>query len=50
MREAESQEGDLGEPDWPDLTMADLLPIAFKHTTIENDDHSVLKRLRGLAP
>lgn len=50
MREAESQEGDLREPDWPDLMMADLLPIAFKHTTIENDDHSVLKRLRGLAP
>jgi hypothetical protein len=40
---------DWGEPEWPDLSMGQLLKIAFKDRYIDNWDHAVLKRLRGEA-
>lgn len=39
--------GNFHEPDWPDLSMRDILRIAFKSYFIDNLDHPVLKRLRG---
>lgn len=41
--------GDLPPPTWPDVSMADILRIAFKGRMIESLDHPVLRRLRGEA-
>ena len=38
---------DLPEPEWPPLSFAEILRIAFKDRIIENTDHPVLARLRG---
>jgi hypothetical protein len=35
------------EPDWPDLTLQQVLRLAFKDHFIDSADHPVLKRLRG---
>jgi hypothetical protein len=35
------------EPEWPDLTLRQILRIAFKERLIESADHPVLRRLRG---
>ncbi|HEV3112894.1 MAG TPA: hypothetical protein VGY99_20600 [Candidatus Binataceae bacterium] len=35
------------EPAWPTLSFEELLAIAFKDLLIENDDHVVVKKLRG---
>lgn len=39
--------GDIGEPEWPDRNLAQLLEIAFKERFIDSPDHAALKRLRG---
>lgn len=39
---------ELGEPEWPTLTYWELIKIAFKDHLIENLDHPVVRRLRGL--
>ncbi len=39
--------GELGEPIWPDLTLKELLRIAFKDRFITDISHPVLRRLRG---
>jgi hypothetical protein len=41
--------GNLGEPEWPKLTLNDLLRIAFRDRFIDSLDHPVLRRLRGEA-
>lgn len=41
--------GDLGEPGWPELSLQQILSIAFKGRYIESWDHPILKRLRGEA-
>jgi hypothetical protein len=38
---------DWPEPQWPDLTLNQLLRTAFKGRVISSLDHPVLKRLRG---
>jgi hypothetical protein len=35
------------EPEWPTLSMRDLLEVAFKNYLVTSLDHPVLKRLRG---
>ena len=42
-------EGDLEDPEWPELSMDELLEIAFKNKIINRSDHLVLLQLRGLA-
>jgi hypothetical protein len=37
----------LPEPEWPDLTLRQILRIAFRERLIESQDHPVLRRLRG---
>jgi hypothetical protein len=39
----------IPEPEWPDLTLEAMLPIAFKGMLVNSFDHPVLKRLRGEA-
>jgi hypothetical protein len=39
----------IGEPDWPELSMSELLKLAFGERMITSLDHPVVKRLRGLA-
>jgi hypothetical protein len=39
----------LGEPEWPELSMNELLEIAFKNKIIDRPDHLVLRQLRGAA-
>jgi hypothetical protein len=40
---------DWPEPDWPELTLNEILRIAFKGRVIESLDHPTLRRLRGEA-
>jgi hypothetical protein len=39
--------GDLPEPEWPELSFAELLRIAFRDRYIAAPDHPVLRKLRG---
>jgi hypothetical protein len=39
--------GQLPEPDWPDVPLAELLRVAFRDRHIRSLDHPVLRRLRG---
>jgi hypothetical protein len=41
-------EGQLSDPIWPDKTFPELLEIAFTHRVIDNPDHPIVRRLRGL--
>jgi hypothetical protein len=38
---------DLPEPDWPSLTLKEIMRIAFGDYYINSVDHPVIKRLRG---
>ena len=42
-------EGNLKEPEWPELSLDELLDIAFKNKIINRLDHQVLLQLRGAA-
>ena len=42
-----SAEGDLEDPEWPELSLDELLEIAFKNKIINRPDHLVLLQLRG---
>jgi len=35
------------EPQWPDLTLHQILKVAFQNRLIDSTDHPILKRLRG---
>jgi hypothetical protein len=37
----------LPEPEWPTLSLADILAIAFRGKLIDTPDHPVLRQLRG---
>ena len=39
--------GQLPEPEWPDLTLQQILRVAFKDRFITALDHPVLRKLRG---
>ena len=39
----------LAEPEWPELSMAELLKLAFADRYVTSLDHPVVRRLRGLA-
>lgn len=39
--------GDLGEPEWPELDMQEIINIAFRDYIIKDVQHPVVKRLRG---
>ncbi len=39
--------GDLGEPTWPDLSLKDLIRLAFKERYIDTPHHDVIRELNG---
>src|SRR3954447_7042767 len=39
----------LPEPEWPDLSLKEMVRLAFSETLIDSVDHPVVRRLRGLA-
>jgi len=39
---------DLPEPRWPERSFGELLNVAFKNALIEDQNHPIVKRLRGL--
>jgi hypothetical protein len=41
-------EGQLPPPRWPDKSFAELLAIAFANRKIDNEEHPVIKSMRGL--
>jgi hypothetical protein len=41
--------GDLGDPDWGELTLPKLVEIAFVERTIETTEHPAVRELRGEA-
>jgi hypothetical protein len=41
--------GNLPEPEWPDLTLQQMVNIAFKGRLIDNLDHPVIRKLQGAA-
>ncbi len=45
--EAYIAEGNLEEPEWPDITFRDILQRAFQNRLIDSPDHMVLRKLRG---
>lgn len=45
--EGREAQGDLPEPEWPDMTFEEMLKNAFRERMITSLDHPVLKRLRG---
>ena len=40
-------QGDLPDPIWPDMTLSDLLRLAFGQRFISDLNHPVLRQLRG---
>jgi hypothetical protein len=42
-------EGELSDPVWPEQSFRELLEIAFRGRIIDQVDHPVMRRLRGLA-
>jgi hypothetical protein len=42
-------EGNLPEPEWPDLKLNEILKIAFRDRFITNVDHPVIAKLQGRA-
>ena len=39
--------GELSAPEWPELSMSELLRVAFRNFHIKTLDHPVLQKLRG---
>jgi hypothetical protein len=37
----------IPDPDWPSVSLMELLRIAFRDRLVDSPDHAVLKRLRG---
>lgn len=42
-------ESKLLEPEWPDMTLEEILKIAFRDKVLESVDHPVIRQLRGVA-
>ena len=45
--EVSEAHGELPEPEWPDLTLQQIVEVAFKGRFITSWDHPALRRLRG---
>jgi hypothetical protein len=40
-------EGNLSEPEWPDMTLSEMLEVGFKDRVIDSEDHPVFNKLLG---
>jgi hypothetical protein len=47
--EITTAESAMADPVWPDLSLRELIRIAFRDRLVTSIDHPVVKRLRGLA-
>jgi hypothetical protein len=43
-----SAEGDLSQPQWPELSFQEILTLAYRERFIRSMDHPVIQKLRGL--
>ena len=41
-------EGDIPEPNWPNLALKEILKLAFKDCYIQTIDHPIVKKLKGV--
>lgn len=48
MYEVRVAEGEIPEPKWPELSLKDILRLAFKDRFIQSIDHPIVKKLRGV--
>jgi hypothetical protein len=39
--------GSIPEPEWPQLSLHEILKIAFREFMVDSTDHAVIKKLRG---
>jgi hypothetical protein len=39
--------GDLGEPVWPDLTLQEMVRMAFRETMIDTTEHPAIRQMKG---
>lgn len=39
--------GDLGEPEWPDLSLQQILERAFRNSILDRPDHPLIQELEG---
>jgi hypothetical protein len=39
--------GTIPDPQWPDVSFAELIRIAFRDRLVDRPDHPVIGRLRG---
>jgi hypothetical protein len=39
--------GDLPDPDWPDISFEEILKIAFRGRVVDRPDHPLVRRLQG---
>lgn len=40
-------EGQLRDPEWPSMTKQEIFDLAFREQVIQNEDHPIVKSLRG---
>jgi len=40
-------QGNLAAPDWPDMTIPELVKIAFRGRIVDSEDHAVVRALQG---
>ena len=40
-------EANIPDPTWPDLTLSEILKIAFRDRIVDRPDHPLIKQLRG---
>lgn len=40
-------EGNLSEPQWPQMTLSEMLEVAFKNRVIDSEDHPIFNKLLG---
>jgi hypothetical protein len=41
--------GELPEPEWPEISFAEILQVAFRDRVVNSLDHPLIQRLRGAA-
>ena len=41
-------QSEIPEPEWPEMSLDEILEVAFKDKIIQTPDHPVIQRLQGL--
>jgi hypothetical protein len=40
-------QGDLSEPEWPEMTLSEMLEVGFKDRIIDDENHPIVNKLLG---